>query len=80
MLPQEVLRGPSHVSWWRWGGVEDGVAVVIEQGYAMGRPSLIKVAVSGSSVRVEGRGFVVAEGNLRVFLKSQAGFRRSTWQ
>src|ERR1035438_7398732 len=43
------------------GVVEDGATLVIEQGYAMGRPSLIKVAVSGSSVRVEGRGFVVAE-------------------
>jgi trans-2,3-dihydro-3-hydroxyanthranilate isomerase len=46
---------------------EDGVTVVIEQGYAMGRPSLIKVAVSGNNVRVEGRGFVVAEGTLRLF-------------
>jgi len=40
--------------------------VVIEQGHALGRPSLIRVAVSAQRVRVGGSGLVVAEGTLAV--------------
>ncbi|HEV2297911.1 MAG TPA: PhzF family phenazine biosynthesis protein [Candidatus Acidoferrales bacterium] len=62
-----TAAGPLACQLVKKGVVKDGATIVIEQGYAMGRPSLIKVAVSGSNVRVEGRGFVVAEGNLRLF-------------
>ena len=40
--------------------------VVVEQGHALGRPSLIRVAVSAQRVRVGGSGLVVAEGTLAV--------------
>jgi trans-2,3-dihydro-3-hydroxyanthranilate isomerase len=40
--------------------------VVIEQGHALGRPSLIRVAVSARRVRVGGSGLVVAEGTLAI--------------
>jgi PhzF family phenazine biosynthesis protein len=36
----------------------------IEQGRALGRPSLIRVTVDGSRVRISGSGLVVAEGTL----------------
>ena len=40
--------------------------VIIEQGYALGRPSRIAVSVSRQRVRVGGSGLVVAEGSLIV--------------
>jgi trans-2,3-dihydro-3-hydroxyanthranilate isomerase len=40
--------------------------VVIEQGYALGRPSRIRVSVSGRRIRVGGSGLVVAEGTVLV--------------
>ncbi len=43
----------------------DGTAMVVEQGYAMGRPSRIDVLVRGDVVRVSGSAVVVAEGTLR---------------
>jgi trans-2,3-dihydro-3-hydroxyanthranilate isomerase len=48
------------------GKVADGVTAVVEQGYALGRPSRIQVTVSGPRVRVSGSGLVVAEGRLTV--------------
>jgi trans-2,3-dihydro-3-hydroxyanthranilate isomerase len=48
------------------GRVPDGSTVIIEQGYALGRPSRIAVSVSGQRVRVGGSGLVVAEGTLAV--------------
>jgi predicted PhzF superfamily epimerase YddE/YHI9 len=39
---------------------------VIEQGHALGRPSLIQVAVSAQRIRVGGSGLVVADGTLAV--------------
>jgi trans-2,3-dihydro-3-hydroxyanthranilate isomerase len=48
------------------GVVPDGAPVLVEQGHAMGRPSLIRVQVSGEQVRIGGAGFVVAEGTLTV--------------
>jgi trans-2,3-dihydro-3-hydroxyanthranilate isomerase len=38
--------------------------VVVEQGYALGRPSRIRVSVHDDVVRVSGGGLVVAEGVL----------------
>jgi trans-2,3-dihydro-3-hydroxyanthranilate isomerase len=46
------------------GKVPDGSTVVIEQGYALGRPSRVAVSVFGQRVRVGG--LVVAEGTLAV--------------
>jgi PhzF family phenazine biosynthesis protein len=48
------------------GVVPDGALAVVEQGHAMGRPSLIRVQVSGEQVRIGGAGVVVAEGTLTV--------------
>jgi trans-2,3-dihydro-3-hydroxyanthranilate isomerase len=46
------------------GRIPDGSTVIIEQGYALGRPSRIAVSVSEQRVRVGGSGLVVAEGTL----------------
>ena len=48
------------------GRVPDESTVVIQQGYAVGRPSRITVSVFGQRVRVGGSGLVVAEGTLTV--------------
>jgi trans-2,3-dihydro-3-hydroxyanthranilate isomerase len=48
------------------GIVADGSSVAIEQGYAMDRPSLIRIGIRGSDVRISGRGFVTVEGFLRL--------------
>jgi trans-2,3-dihydro-3-hydroxyanthranilate isomerase len=42
----------------------DGRPVIVEQGYALGRPSRIRVSVAGPRVRVGGSGLVVAEGTI----------------
>jgi trans-2,3-dihydro-3-hydroxyanthranilate isomerase len=46
------------------GKVADPSTVIIEQGYALGRPSRIQISVSGQRIRVGGSGLVVAEGTL----------------
>ena len=48
------------------GRIPDPATVGIEQGHALGRPSLIRVAVAGERVRVGGSGLVVADGTLAV--------------
>jgi PhzF family phenazine biosynthesis protein len=48
------------------GQVAEGATAIVEQGYALGRPSRIQVTVSGQRVRVSGSGLVVAEGRLHV--------------
>jgi PhzF family phenazine biosynthesis protein len=48
------------------GRVPDKSTVIIEQGYALGRPSRIAVSVCGQRVRIGGSGLVVAEGTLTV--------------
>ena len=48
------------------GVIADGTTMIIEQGYAMRRPSLIQVSVLGRRVRIGGAGVVVAEGKLRI--------------
>jgi len=45
---------------------KDGTTMIVEQGYAMGRPSLIRVRVSGNTVQVSGECFVSGTGQLRV--------------
>ena len=44
--------------------LELGRPVIVEQGFALGRPSRIRVSVAGPRVRVGGSGLVVAEGTL----------------
>lgn len=46
------------------GVVADGRTVVIEQGHAVGRPSRLRVTISGDLVRLSGGGLVVADGIL----------------
>ncbi len=48
------------------GVVPDGSTVVVEQGYAMGRPSRLELRVNGNDVRLHGGGVVIAEGVLRI--------------
>jgi trans-2,3-dihydro-3-hydroxyanthranilate isomerase len=48
------------------GVVDDGAVAIVEQGHATGRPSRIRVHVSGDRVRIGGAGIVVAEGLLTV--------------
>lgn len=44
---------------------KDESTLQIEQGYSMGRPSLIRVRVSGNAVQISGRAFISGKGNLR---------------
>ncbi|WP_394836164.1 PhzF family phenazine biosynthesis protein [Pendulispora rubella] len=46
--------------------VADGSVVIIEQGYAMGRPSKLEISVKGTDVRLAGRGVIAAEGVLHL--------------
>jgi len=46
------------------GKVPEQTIVIVEQGYALGRPSRIQVSASGPRIRVGGSGLVVAEGTL----------------
>ncbi len=48
------------------GQVPDQATVIVEQGYALGRPSRIQVSASGPRIRVGGSGLVVAEGTLAI--------------
>jgi len=48
------------------GRIPSDSTVIIEQGYALGRPSRIAVSVSRQRVRVGGSGVVAAEGSLIV--------------
>lgn len=48
------------------GQIPDGVPAIVEQGYALGRPSRIQVTVAGSRAAVGGSGLVVAEGTLNL--------------
>jgi trans-2,3-dihydro-3-hydroxyanthranilate isomerase len=48
------------------GLARDGQRAIVEQGTKMGRTSLIEITVSGDSVRISGRGVLVASGELRL--------------
>lgn len=56
--------GPLAAQLVRAGHAADDSTVIIEQGRALGRPSRIRVTISGADVRVSGSGLVVAEGSL----------------
>ena len=61
-----TAAGPLTASLVARGLVPPDTPVVIEQGYAMGRPSRLRVAASAERVRLSGCGVVVAEGTVRV--------------
>jgi PhzF family phenazine biosynthesis protein len=44
--------------------VPEGVEAIVEQGYALGRPSRLRVTVHAGDVRLSGSGLIVAEGVL----------------
>ena len=48
------------------GVVRDGTPAFVEQGYAMGRPSRIRVDVTGDRVLIAGSCVVVAEGTITI--------------
>ncbi len=48
------------------GVVRDGSTVIVEQGYAMGRPSRLELRVNGDDVRLFGSAVIIAEGVLRI--------------
>jgi predicted PhzF superfamily epimerase YddE/YHI9 len=48
------------------GKIPADAAAIVEEGYALGRPSRIQVTVSGQRVRVGGSGLVIAEGTLYI--------------
>lgn len=50
----------------KYGRIASEATVIIEQGYALGRPSRIEVRLRGDEVRVFGAGITVAEGVLRI--------------
>src|SRR5258708_5535305 len=48
------------------GVVRDGSTGIVEQGYAMGRPSRLELRVNGDDVRLFGSAVIIAEGVLRI--------------
>ncbi|MGA1836962.1 PhzF family phenazine biosynthesis protein [Herbiconiux sp. 11R-BC] len=48
------------------GRVPAGAVAIVEQGAALGRPSLLRVVVEGDRVRLSGSGLVVADGVLHL--------------
>lgn len=61
-----TAAGPLTASLVARGQVPAENPVIIEQGYAMGRPSRLRVSASAGQVRLSGSGVVVAEGTVRV--------------
>jgi PhzF family phenazine biosynthesis protein len=53
-------------AWLVKNGLESHGVVRIEQGFTMGRPSLIEIEVSSGGVSISGRGCVSIEGTLRL--------------
>jgi PhzF family phenazine biosynthesis protein len=61
-----TAAGPLACQLVKHGIVKDGTTMMIEQGYEMKRPSLLRVEVQGKVVRLAGRGVKVIDGTLRV--------------
>jgi len=61
-----TAAGPLACQLVRHGIAKDGAAIVIEQGYELKRPSLLRVEVDGDEVRLSGRGVRVIDGTLRI--------------
>jgi trans-2,3-dihydro-3-hydroxyanthranilate isomerase len=61
-----TAAGPLACQLVRHGILPDSEPILIEQGYSMRRPSLIRVDVEGEAVRISGRCAVSGQGNLRI--------------
>jgi trans-2,3-dihydro-3-hydroxyanthranilate isomerase len=61
-----TAAGPLACQLIQHGLAKDDATVIIEQGYEMKRPSLLRVEVHGTVVRLAGRGVKVIEGTLRI--------------
>ncbi|MCX5065980.1 PhzF family phenazine biosynthesis protein [Micromonospora lupini] len=61
-----TAAGPLAVALVRSGQAPAGSPVLIEQGHRLGRPSRIRVDVTGDRVRLSGSGLVTAHGELRL--------------
>ena len=61
-----TAAGPLACQLVKHGIAKDNTTMIIEQGYEMKRPSLLRVEVHGKLVRLAGRGVKVIEGTLRV--------------
>ena len=59
-----TAAGPLAAFLVRHGVTDDGVTVRIEQGRAIGRPSVLDVLVDGERVELSGSGVLAAEGQL----------------
>jgi trans-2,3-dihydro-3-hydroxyanthranilate isomerase len=61
-----TAAGPLACQLVRHGIAKENTTIIIEQGYEMKRPSLLRVEVHGKAVRLAGRGVTVIEGTLRI--------------
>jgi trans-2,3-dihydro-3-hydroxyanthranilate isomerase len=61
-----TAAGPLAVALVRSGRAPAGTPVFIEQGHRLGRPSRIRVDVTGDRVRLSGSGLISAHGELRL--------------
>jgi PhzF family phenazine biosynthesis protein len=61
-----TAAGPLAALLVRHGRARTGIAVRIDQGHALGRPSRLLVTVSGDQVSLSGSGLVVAEGRISI--------------
>ena len=61
-----TAAGPLAAQLLAQGFVRDGATVIVEQGYAMGRPSRLEIELRGTEVRLLGSAVVAAEGTLRI--------------
>jgi trans-2,3-dihydro-3-hydroxyanthranilate isomerase len=62
-----TAAGPLVASLVATGRAPEGITAVVEQGYALRRPSRIHVTVDRGRVRLSGSGLVVAQGRLAVW-------------
>lgn len=61
-----TAAGPLVASLVAAGASPEGEPAIVEQGFAMGRPSRLTVTVDGRSVRLSGSGVIAADGTLRL--------------
>lgn len=61
-----TAAGPLACYLTKYGKIASTATVIIEQGYAMGRPSRIEVRVHGDEVHIFGAGVIAAEGVLHI--------------
>ncbi|HMG03380.1 MAG TPA: PhzF family phenazine biosynthesis protein [Edaphobacter sp.] len=75
-----TAAGPLACQLVRHGIAKEGVALTIEQGYEMKRPSLLRLEVQGQTVKLAGRCVQVIEGKIRIRLDKNSvwGVMQST--